>query len=246
MPKLIRVYSSVLFLTATLFLLTSCSDSSSGPGETGLSEDQQNVIEYFKEVSLGFEFGNAPEITRKWNQDILIYVDGEQNQMLRDELNKVVAELNNLMIQENIKISITADSTDQVNYYVFFGPGDEYAELEPSARGYVESNFGLFFVNMNAANQIIRGTMYVDTNRPAPKNQLHLLREELTQSLGMPKDSNKYSDSIFNSSYAVDVTEYSEYDEAVIKLLYHPSMKAGFNASQADSVLFQIIDDIIY
>lgn len=241
-----RISLAVFSLALSLFLFTSCSDSSTGTGESGLSEDQENVIEYFKEVSLGFEFGNALEITRKWNEDILIYVDGEQNQMLRDELNKVVSELNRLMIQGNIKISITADSTDQFNYYVFFGPGAEYAEIEPSARGYVDSNFGLFFVNMNAADQIIRGTMYVDTNRPAPKNQRHLLREELTQSLGMAKDSDKYPNSIFNSGYSVDVTEYSEYDEAVIKLLYHPSMKAGFNASQADSVLFQIIDDVIY
>ncbi|WP_234568203.1 DUF2927 domain-containing protein [Rhodohalobacter sp. 614A] len=239
--------SSVSFLwIAALLLFASCSDSSTGGSNSGLSEDQENVIQYFKDVALGFEFGNALEITRKWNEDILIFVDGEENQMLRDELDTVVSELNNLLALDDIEISTTTDSTTHFNYYLFLGPGEEYAQIEPNAQGYVESNFGLFFVNMNAANQIVSGTMYVDTNRPAPMNQRHLLREELTQSLGMAKDSDKYSDSIFNSSYSVDVTEFSEYDEAVIRLLYHPSMKAGFNASQADSVLYGIIDDVIY
>lgn len=244
--KLHRISSASLLLIVTLFLLTSCSDSGTGPGEPGLTEDQENVIGYFKEVALGFEFGSALEVTRKWNQDIVIYVGGEENQVLRDELSKVVSELNNMIAQDNIRIRIRADSTDETNYYVFLGPGTEYAKIEPSAREYVDSNYGLFFVDMSTAHHIIRGSMYVDTNRPAPKNQLHLLREELTQSLGMAKDSDRYPDSIFNSNYSVDVTEYSEYDESVIKLLYHPSMNAGLNASETDSVLFQIIDDVIY
>jgi len=33
--------------------------------ESELSEHQINVIDYFKDVALGFEFGNATGITRK-------------------------------------------------------------------------------------------------------------------------------------------------------------------------------------
>lgn len=245
MMKSYSISSSILLLIATLFLFASCSDSGTGSAEPGLTEDQENVIEYFKEVALGFEFGNAPEITRKWNQDIVIYAGGEENQMLRDELDKVITELNGLISRDNIEISVTPDSTDAVNYYVFFGPGDDYAAIEPRAQEHADSNFGLFFVTTSATNHIIRGTMYVDINRPAPKNQRHLLREELTQSLGLAKDSDRYPDSIFSSDYSVVVTEYSEYDKALIRLLYHPEMSTGFDRTEVDSVLRKIVGEVV-
>lgn len=241
-----RVSSATLIVAAILLFFVSCSDSGTGSDDSGLTQDQQNVIQYFKEVSLGFEFGSAPEITRKWDQDIVVFVGGEENTMLRSELDIVVGELNNLISEDNVEITVTADSTEAVNYYVFFGTGEEYAEIEPRAQNFVDSNFGLFFVNTSTTtNHIVRGTMYVDTYRPAPQQQRHLLREELTQSLGMAKDSARYSDSIFNSNFSVAVTEFSKYDEAVIQLLYHPSMSTGLDAAGVDSVLREIIGDII-
>ena len=244
MGKINRRLFSVLFLIAWLLFLSSCSDNSTGPEEPGLTEDQQNVIEYFKEVALGFEFGNAPEITRKWNQDVVMYVGGEQNEMLQVELNEVITELNELISGENIEIRITADSSES-NYYVFFGPGENYAEIESRAQSHVISNFGLFFVSLSGTNHITSGTMYVDTERPAPRNQRHLLREELTQSLGMAKDSNRYSDSIFNADYSVDVTEYSEYDKALIRLLYHPKISTGLDSTEVDPILREIVGEVI-
>lgn len=87
--------------------------------------------------------------------------------------------------------------------------------------------------------------MYVDTNRPAQRSQLHLLREELTQALGMAKDSDLYPNSIFNSNYSVDVTMYSDLDKAVIQMLYHPQMDVGLNEQQVDPILRDIVVDVI-
>ena len=47
----------------------------------------------------------------------------------------------------------------------------------------------------------------------------HLLREELTQSLGFFNDSWLYPESIFYQGWT-DVTEYSEMDKEIIKMLY--------------------------
>ena len=63
--------------------------------------------------------------------------------------------------------------------------------------------------------------MYVDTERCTSIDaQKHLLREELTQSLGLFNDSDKYPNSIFQQAWT-ETTEYSEIDIKMIHMLYN-------------------------
>jgi hypothetical protein len=48
----------------------------------------------------------------------------------------------------------------------------------------------------------------------------HVLREELTQSLGFGNDSIKYPDSIFYENFS-SLTKYSELDKAIIRKHYN-------------------------
>lgn len=240
-----RFIGRTILLLGTLLFLSSCSDSGTGPDDSGLTNSQKDVIAYFKEIALGFEFSNAKEITRKWSSDVLIYVGGEENQVLQDELDAVISELNGLISRDNVEIRITSDSTES-NFYVFFGPGEEYGEVYPQAQEFIESNAGLFFVNWGlSSNNFTSGSMYVDTVRPETQFQLHLLREELTQSMGLARDSDRYEGSIFHYDFSVVVTEYSDYDEALIQLLYHPQMETGLDASAVDPILREIVGEVI-
>lgn len=83
--------------------------------------------------------------------------------------------------------------------------------------------------------------MYVDIFRANETEQKHLLREELTQSLGLGKDSPWYSDSIFQQTFSTKTTEYAEIDKELIRLLYHPDMAIGLNKVQVDVVLTDIL-----
>lgn len=234
-----------LILIATLGLvITSCSDSGTSVEEDELTTDQQIAINYFKEIALGFEFGNASDVTRKWNRDIRIYKGGVESEMLDNELDDVISDLNELISRDGVELSLTSDST-QANVYLFFGPGRQFGELYPPAADFTDSNFGLFFVRFNASDFLTNAWIYVDTERPAEKNQRHLLREELTQALGMAQDSPRFDDSIFQVSYSTSVTEYSKYDEAVIQLLYHPEIRTGLFASEVEPFLVNIVDEII-
>ena len=82
--------------------------------------------------------------------------------------------------------------------------------------------------------------MYVDIVRADMNEQKHLLREELTQSLGLARDSQKYTESIFQSSWTI-TNEYAEIDKDLIRLLYHPDMKIGLRENQVHDVLRQIL-----
>jgi hypothetical protein len=64
--------------------------------------------------------------------------------------------------------------------------------------------------------------MYVDVERTSFNYdaQKHLLREELTQSLGLLNDSWKYPESIFYQGWTT-TTEFTEMDKRLIDLIYN-------------------------
>jgi hypothetical protein len=231
-------YLPVIVLLCSIVCLSSCSGDEVGPKDDALSSFDLQVISYFKEVALGFEFGGASEITRKWSGEMKIYVGGTPNETLRSELDGIINELNTL-ISDGFSLRIV-DDRSQSNFYLFFGSGADYATEYPSQATYVTNNWGLFSVFWNGNNELISGHMYVDIERANPTEQRHLLREELTQSLGLARDSNLYPSSIFQSSWTT-TTSYAAIDEELIRLLYHPTMTIGLNAAQVDPVLRTIL-----
>lgn len=226
-----------LLLLLILVIVSSCSKDERDL-LLDLSEYDIEVIEYFKDIALGFEFGNASSITRKWNSDLKIFVGGAPNAQLLDELERIKIEINELAT-DGFQVNIVNDSL-QSNYYIFLGTGTEYAQLYPSQTGLVDSNWGLFSVFWNANNKFTSGHMYVDISRANLTEQKHLLREELTQSLGLAIDSQEYLESIFQSSWTT-TNEYAEIDRDLIRLLYHPDMEVGLNENQVDQVLKEIL-----
>jgi hypothetical protein len=220
-----------------IVLLSACSDDEVGKRLTAYDEE---VIQYFQEIALGFEYGGAPEVTRKWVTDMKIFVGGNKTPELMNELQAIINEINNLAT-DGFNISIVTD-TLQSNYYVFLGPGTTYAERFPSLATLVTDNWGLFSVYWDVAEQIYSGHMYVDIERANPAEEKHLLREELTQSLGLSKDSNSdlYLNSIFQAKWTT-TTAYDDIDKDLIRLLYHPDMQIGLNREQVEELLREVL-----
>ena len=73
-----------------------------------LDEYDLEVISYFKEIALGFEFGSSSKITRKWCSDLKVYFGGENNSILTDELDKIITEISSLST-DNFTIEILSD-----------------------------------------------------------------------------------------------------------------------------------------
>ena len=202
-----------------------------------LNEYDLEVISYFKDIALGFEFGSASEVTRKWCSELKIFIGGEISSELIVELNNIVSEIEKLTT-DNFSIQIVNDSSLS-NYYIYFGSGENYANIFPSQENYINSNWGLFSVWWTN-NCIDRGHMYVDIFRANDTEKKHLLREELTQSLGLAKDSNRYPFSIFQSSWTRTM-KYTDLDKDLIRLLYHPKMKIGLDVVGVDNKLREIL-----
>jgi hypothetical protein len=226
----------LLLLCALAYGLAACSDDDEV--SSGLNTYDKNLIAYFEEIALGFEFGPAEEVTRKWANDMKIFVGGNKTPTMMSELQTIITEINDLST-DGFDMSIVDDSL-QSNFYIFLGSGADYADKYPSQSSLVNTNWGLFSLYWDDSGHFYLGNMYVDILRANAAEQKHLLREELTQSLGLAKDSNKYPESIFQTAWTT-TDEYANIDRDLIRLLYHPQMEVTLNATQVETVLTDII-----
>ncbi|MCA6078724.1 DUF2927 domain-containing protein [Fulvivirga sedimenti] len=198
---------------------------------------QEEAMVYFNEIALGFEFGQFPEITRKWKVPMRVFIGGRPDSRLLQEFADIKDEINSLAT-DGFEMIEVQDSLE-ANYYLFFGSGTEYVKHFPYQSEYVPFNWGLFYLVFNQRAEFIGGHMYVDIDRANNTEQLHLLREELTQSLGLAKDSKRYPTSIFQQDWTT-TTNYAEIDRELIRLLYNPNMVVGVSAAGSTAIIKNI------
>lgn len=193
-----------------------------------------DVKNYFKEIAVGSEFGKGRKIV-KWTKNMKVFLMGEKVPALETELNKIIGELNQLV--RPIRIQRVSNKA-QANFFIFFGSSRDYInKIEPNARKYANRNLALFYVYFTPQNSIDKGSMYVNTSlMKAPNTRKHLLREELTQALGLMNDSHKYSESIFYQKFSRS-TKYTSMDKKLIKLLYSNKIRPGMSKGQVDRAL---------
>jgi hypothetical protein len=194
---------------------------------TNVLTQNYEINTYFNEIVSKNEFNNKTSIN-KWNKDVKIFIcDNTKDNMyskgtdndvmeLKTELQKIVKELNDHINEITIEI---VEVQDSANFLIYLGSENWYNSCAPKSVNYTKNNLGLFLIS-KSNNIITKGTMYVDIYRTETINEKkHLLREELTQSLGFFNDSWLYPESIFYQGWT-DVTEYSDMDKEIIKMLY--------------------------
>jgi len=222
-------------------------DLNDGNGEQSIIDEKivsipDEITNYFIDIALGFEFGSSSLVTRKWEDDMKIYIDGLPSTELLEELDSLIIELNSYFT-DGFQITIT-ESKEDANFFLFFGSGPDFSEKYNVNLSYTETNIGLFFMKYNAHNFLISGKSYVNTVDVDLYTQKHILREELTQSLGLARDSNIYEDSVF-FQYSNEVVEFSDLDIKLIKLLYSPNMKTGLDKEDILELLPSIMEAVL-
>jgi len=180
--------------------------------ESKYNEYSKESVEYFKEVALGSEFEPSKTQLYRWTTDVKIYVYGQNSPELNQELSEIVSELNQIINPIDIEI---VNDRSSANMFIYFGSYIDYKNVRPQEDfSLLEGNWGFFHQYDN------EGYMYVDTERASELEQKHLLREELTQCLGLSNDSYRYPESIFYQEWTT-VTEYAPIDRELIDMLYN-------------------------
>jgi hypothetical protein len=184
--------------------------------ETNTEKYSDESVKYFNSVATKSEFSSGKFQPHRWRKDMKIYVKGDKPDYLMNELNKIVGELNDIINTINIKV---VNSESESNFVIFFGGQSGYNDICSSSIGLTEHNYGLFVVDGGVS--IGGGSMYVDTERSSTKSaKKHLLREELTQSLGLFNDTYDYPNSIFYQGWT-ETNEYAPIDIELISMLYN-------------------------
>ena len=191
-------------------------------------EYSPQLIEHFAEIGLNVEYGTAMPALRRWTQEVRIKVHGTPTSEDLRVLRQVVSELNHLVTGVGLRVAGQDSNID-----IYFVPESWFATLEPA---YVPVNLGFYRVWWDGSGAIYRARILVASQGTTQRERSHIVREELTQSLGLFNDSWKYPDSIFYQGWT-DTTEYLELDAAAIRLLYHPSLRPGMLREEVLAVL---------
>jgi len=199
----------------------------SAPYPSQVQPTSTKEIDYFLEIALGSEHGGASRTIKKWESDIRIEVIGSPTPEDLKSLRTVVSEVNGLVDSIEVKI-VNQDP----NLKIYFVPVSQFPKYEPN---YTPSNYGFCWVGWKK-DVIHESRVLISTVGITQKERSHLIREELTQCMGLMRDSDKYTESIFYSGWT-DSTKYTEMDKALIRILYSPEIRPGMNELQLREVL---------
>jgi hypothetical protein len=194
------------------------------------------IKQYFLEIALGSEYGQAPLQIRKWKHPIYLAIDGEpMPEYLAAELQQVIQELNLLIEASGISLTCQTQIDAHTNLIVYLGSPQGYTQsVEPLARPFIDENKGFCYVHFNDRNEIYSGSVFLNTEAGLAEAYLkHLLREELTQALGLLQDSYTYPESIFYQKWTSTNT-YAPIDKHLIRVLYAPWIRPGMTIQEVE------------
>ena len=190
-------------------------------------EYSDEAIEYFLEIGFGAEYmaAFAGLSVRKWQENLRIKLYGDYTREDEREVERVADELSDLT-----GLSINLNDSRPNVYVHFLDPEEDRERIQriaPKAKVFslnglaiplpVPGLFGGDFV-------ITEAMIFIDEKLEGDRRK-SVLREELTQSLGLLKDSYTHPDSIFH--HRDSPTEFLEIDREVISLLYDERIEPG-------------------
>ena len=188
----------------------------------------QEAMDYLAEVGFGVEYGSSSTVLHKWTEDVNLRIYGSPTAADVATLTQVVAELNELIT--GIELTLN-DGPGDVE--VHFVPESQFQKIEPH---YQPVNYGFFRVWWDHEGAIYRGRILVASEGITQQERSHLIREEITQSLGLFRDSWNYPDSIFYQGWTA-IGEYSSIDVPTIRLLYQPQLLPGMTKVEVTNLL---------
>ncbi|MCD5325510.1 MULTISPECIES: DUF2927 domain-containing protein [Pontibacillus] len=188
-------------------------------------------IEYFQEIAFGAEFNSDALPIRKWEINPRIQVHGSPTDEDMNAVKSTIEDVNTLQSAIDVKL---VDKDANINIY--YVPIEEFGNYVDNPR---EGNWGLFYYSWEAGYKITNATILISTDKPSQEGKSHLVREEITQSLGLPRDSYSYPDSIFFQDYTT-TQGFTDLDATLIQMLYEDEVEPGMAPDEAIDILISL------
>jgi len=234
----LKIINGILLL---IFSLITCQKSYAKPIAW---PDIEYIIQSFFEVGLGSEHGTSSNHNlRKWREPLRIYVEHQiGDKQLHNQL--LDAQIKQLTLITNIDIQRVNNKSD-ANVLYYFTRQSALKELVKenlgsSATQYLHGAICLASVTTNSDNAITSAYIFIPVDQARMHGKLvACIVEELTQALGLIRDSDLVFPSIFNDKS--HNTLLTGLDDILLRLLSEHTVKAGMSKKQLRPVLFNLL-----
>lgn len=172
-------------------------------------------------VALGREYGSGDAVVTMWDKtDVTVRIHGGDKKSLAC-LDTVLEDFNALTATTDLTVT-----TGEPDIELHFAPVSKFRSIEPE---YVDGNDGFFYFYWSDEYALTRATVLIRSTGIADRDRCHLIREEMTQVMGLAKDTDKYPESVFHSEWGPNPITYSALDREIIRLLYSGAVHPGDN-----------------
>jgi hypothetical protein len=197
------------------------------------------AIEYLEEIAFGFNpnvrqtrgddyYEAAAGWIKKWQAVIRIKVLGDPTESDLTTVRAVARELDELI--DPISVRVTGSDED-ANVFWTVIPWDQFDEVLSIPKTVESAGQGEY---ISRAGVISVAWLVVDSGLRGDRRQ-HVIREEITQIVGLPRDSWTYPESIFHEGES-KTTEFTELGKAVIRLLCDPRIEPGMTVEEIEKL----------
>jgi len=210
------ITSKLTYTCLTIVLLTSCVTARVDPilaqqvseriEKRGIGLTPQ-LIERFEQIAFGSEYGHDTPLISS-GREIRIRLVGETSPENESIVHQVIADLDALLVETRV---YRVDSKEQIQMAFL-----DQAGFVRNAPEYAHDNNGYFYIRWHPKAKLVdRGKILVRKDVPLALRR-HVVREEITQILGLMRDIESPG-SIFSQSDGT-MTVYSPLDQEVIRL----------------------------
>ncbi len=201
------------------------------------------ITQSFYEIALGSEYGNSPLIVQKWNKPIRIYVEHQvADTKLHDELlNAHIRDLRSITKLDIARVNSRAKAN--IRYY--FTSQQKLPALVRATSGkstlkHLKGSICLATMRANSSGRIQSAVVYIPVDQARMHAKLvSCIVEELTQVLGLLRDSDAVFPSVFNDRSHNDLL--TGLDITLLKILYSSQIKSGMGRTKLKPLLRNII-----
>ena len=187
------------------------------PAITAAGYTADQIINYFCDVALGAEYGDAGENVIKWVEPFTYYIEGEATDADLAQINALIEAINRVPGFPGMSEAGSAESADLTIHFV--DADGIIAATGNSYNGYVNIWWSDYCIE--------NGDIYYRTDITQELRNAVIV-EELCQSLGLLTDTYDHPESIFYQ-YHTDAAWPTTLDWAVIQLLYRSEITPGMD-----------------
>lgn len=194
----------------------------------------EDVIVYFNEVCLDAEMINRGDASRlqKWTAPIYYKLNGNATDEDIEVLNSFAAWLNTV---EGFPGIYEAQHSKNTNIWIHFCTQQDMLVLMGEDFADYDGAVTFWYTDDNVIDNAI--ICYRTDLSQSLRNSVIL--EEIYNSLGPIQDTTLRPDSIIYNEYS-EQQQLTEIDELILRLLYHPQLLCGMNASECEAVIRQL------